>query len=63
MKCYVGHILLEKKAFADHNLSEKLSEKINLIKLYNFVSFKMFAGHTNASGGPHAAHEPRVLDP
>jgi hypothetical protein len=34
--------------------------KLNLIKLYILVIFEVFAGRTNASGGPHAACGPRV---
>jgi hypothetical protein len=59
-----GHIP-EKKWSAGNSLNKKLlraaiskkspQNKLNLIKIYNFVIFEMFTGRTNASGGPHAA--------
>ncbi len=45
-----GPLFMIKKAFAGRNLQEKLSKKLNLIKIYYF---EMFVGHTNASGGPY----------
>jgi hypothetical protein len=33
------------------------------MKIYRCVSFEMSAGHTNAPGGPNAAHGSRVWDP
>ncbi len=51
----------KKKAFAGRNLQEKSSKKAKFDQtLYSFSFFEVFAGRTNASGGPHAARGPRV---
>jgi hypothetical protein len=51
-----GSQFIRKKAFAGHNLQEKLKNKLNLLKgkTLNLSVFNMFTGSTNASGGPQS---------